>query len=283
MIFEAKTYTPGEYEALLLALYRANGPDLDNELEFYNSKVSHLNPDFAIHAKATLKTRSFLDQAKELRPTYLAEFERALLEALNIPPVELPNFILSDRRLKLLMGRDVHSIVNNTSVQNDFEILLEQALNNLPESKRLTFLNWFLQGLNNNLEAHKAKCNTPNCQQEKSYEYRISRIESLIEMEIPAPAIATTTNAGTTTKKIQWLGTQKELAELFIYLKAKGWIADFEPETIKQCFTKANTIQQLFKPGTYTDALGGTFEQVFTLEYESKFHAIFRNQEFTKD
>lgn len=77
--------------------------------------------------------------------------------------------------------------------------------------------------------------------------------------------------------KIQWLGTQKELAELFIRLRAKGWIADFEPETIKDCFTNANTIQQLLKPGEYTEDLGGTFEQVFTPEYSPKFHGIAPN------
>ncbi len=57
---------------------------------------------------------------------------------------------------------------------------------------------------------------------------------------------------------IEWKGTQGQLAELFVELHKKGWIELYDNqyrtktevlETIKQCFSKSNTIHQCFKAG----------------------------------
>lgn len=77
--------------------------------------------------------------------------------------------------------------------------------------------------------------------------------------------------------KIQWLGSQQELAELFIELKKKGWIADFEKATISECFTKSKTISQYLKPGSPNKGLLGHFEQVYTNAYTPKFYGILEN------
>ncbi|MBK6995111.1 MAG: hypothetical protein IPH31_09345 [Lewinellaceae bacterium] len=122
-----------------------------------------------------------------------------------------------------------------------------------------------------------------DCAQDKGYTRRVSLIRTLIDEAKPQPVLKVEILENQpvlefpSTKKIQWLGTQKELAELFIRLRAKGWITDFEPETIKECFTKSDSIHQILKPGEYTEDLGGTFEQVFTPEYVSKFHGVLPN------
>ena len=77
-------------------------------------------------------------------------------------------------------------------------------------------------------------------------------------------------------KKIQWKGTQKELAELLIELKRKGWIEDYENIAIKHCFSNSNTIEQYLKPYTMKDKNGyvDTYEKVFTPKYKPRFFGI---------
>lgn len=75
-------------------------------------------------------------------------------------------------------------------------------------------------------------------------------------------------------QKIVWNGTQKELAELFIQLKEKGWIEGFEYDTIKSCFTNAHSIHQYLKPFTENKTYEPTFEKVYTKEYKPMFFAI---------
>src|SRR6185369_7560872 len=43
--------------------------------------------------------------------------------------------------------------------------------------------------------------------------------------------------------KIEWQGTQKELGELFIELKSKGWIAEINSDSIQNYFSNGNTIK----------------------------------------
>lgn len=78
--------------------------------------------------------------------------------------------------------------------------------------------------------------------------------------------------------KIQWKGTQKQLAELFIELKKNNWIEDFEYDTIKSCFSNSNTIQQVLKPSRDTKTGTNDYEQVYTALYEPQFHGILKNK-----
>lgn len=71
--------------------------------------------------------------------------------------------------------------------------------------------------------------------------------------------------------QMEWLGTQKELAELFIELKNKGYIKEFKYNTIKACFTKTNTIHQILKPDNIKEPI---YSQVYTIDYKKKFEKI---------
>lgn len=77
--------------------------------------------------------------------------------------------------------------------------------------------------------------------------------------------------------KIQWLGTQKQLAELFIELEKKGWIERIEAKTIKACFTNSHSIQQPLKPITDSKTYQKTYDQVYTSQYIPSFFAIRAN------
>ena len=74
--------------------------------------------------------------------------------------------------------------------------------------------------------------------------------------------------------KIRWLGTQRQLAELFVVLKRKGWIEKFEYDTIKACFTESNSIQQYLKPGTSNESGEDTYPEVFKTNYDERFYKI---------
>ncbi|GHA61672.1 hypothetical protein [Pontibacter akesuensis] len=69
--------------------------------------------------------------------------------------------------------------------------------------------------------------------------------------------------------KFEWLGTQKELAEMHIELKRKGWIKEIEHRTISAAYTKGDTIRQLVKPSR-----GFVYPDVYTTAYRPKFDGI---------
>lgn len=75
-------------------------------------------------------------------------------------------------------------------------------------------------------------------------------------------------------EKIEWLGTQKELAELFLELKRKGWLKDIPIKLIQMYFTESNSIDQVLNP--YYDRLSKlpTYEKIFTPKYKPKFDTI---------
>lgn len=75
-------------------------------------------------------------------------------------------------------------------------------------------------------------------------------------------------------KKIEWQGTQKELAELFIELHRKGWLREIPTDAIKSYFDKSDSIQQLLKPAQDPKTKEPTYESVFTPKYKPKFDSI---------
>lgn len=93
------------------------------------------------------------------------------------------------------------------------------------------------------------------------------------ELESTSPVGASNKSA----KRMTWLGTQKQLAELFIQLESKGWLVAPVPNAIKRAFTKSDTIQQVLKPGVIKGGTNRPYPEVFTTEYTEFFDAISKN------
>ena len=84
--------------------------------------------------------------------------------------------------------------------------------------------------------------------------------------------------------KINWLGTQKELGELFVELLQKGWINEINAKKIQTLFSKSNTIGQVIKPSGQlvpdeqgNKKLENQYEQIYTAKYQPKFDTIRKN------
>lgn len=75
-------------------------------------------------------------------------------------------------------------------------------------------------------------------------------------------------------QKMVWLGTQKELAELFVELKKREWIKEINYKAIQASFTNSKTIAQILKPATDPKTKIDTFDQIYTSNYKPKFFAI---------
>jgi hypothetical protein len=78
-------------------------------------------------------------------------------------------------------------------------------------------------------------------------------------------------------RKISWKGTQKELAELFVELKNKGWISEIEPNLIQEYFKESKTIKQVLKPSKDKDG-NANYDGIYTKVYKPKFDSIRRNE-----
>ncbi len=75
--------------------------------------------------------------------------------------------------------------------------------------------------------------------------------------------------------KMNWKGSQKQLAELFVELHNKGWIEKIEPNTIQKVFTNTKSIKQYLKPSqTKENSYISTYEQLYGPEYIPTFHNI---------
>lgn len=78
-------------------------------------------------------------------------------------------------------------------------------------------------------------------------------------------------------QRIEWQGTQKNLAELFIELQAKGFINNIDARAIKGAFTKSDTIEQILKPAQKKNTgedYKPSYEHVYTFKYSPKFDGI---------
>ena len=70
-------------------------------------------------------------------------------------------------------------------------------------------------------------------------------------------------------KLMTWNGTQKELGELFLELKKKGWVDDYNFEAIRAAFTPTDAIDQAMRPGVKKD-----FKNIYTTFYKPSFDKI---------
>lgn len=78
-------------------------------------------------------------------------------------------------------------------------------------------------------------------------------------------------------QKIEWNGTQKELAELFVELHRKKWIDEIPTKLIKQYFTKSNTIEQVLKPTQDSKTKEKNYEGIYKKSYKPCFDTIRQN------
>lgn len=92
--------------------------------------------------------------------------------------------------------------------------------------------------------------------------------------ELENEPIALPEKINSTMEKLEWLGTQKELGELFVELLRKGWIKEIDSATIKQCFTNTNTIEQVLKPSQDSKTKENSYEGIFTPKYKPSFSEI---------
>lgn len=71
--------------------------------------------------------------------------------------------------------------------------------------------------------------------------------------------------------QMEWLGTQKQLGELFVTLLQKGYIKEIEPNKIKSAFSNSNSIQQVLKPSYDKIEKVFDYDQIFSKRYSPKF------------
>ncbi len=131
------------------------------------------------------------------------------------------------------------------------------------------FLAFGLALLNEGLEIHQLVCNNPDgCNIDLCSTRRIKITESIIEQ------LTASSDPQIPHKRIQWLGNQKQLAELFIELQKKGWIGKFEYNAIRSCFTQTDHINQPLKPLQDKKTKEKTFGLVYTPHYSPVFFGI---------
>ncbi|RDB02395.1 hypothetical protein DVG78_29110 [Runella aurantiaca] len=113
------------------------------------------------------------------------------------------------------------------------------------------------------------------------YHYELLYINSLIELKKAAidqlnktQSIQVTNNS---LEKIEWRGTQKELAELFIELKRKKFINQIPTKLIKAYFTQSNSIEQPLSPCTDKKTKIDMYDKLYSEEYEPHFENIKSN------
>lgn len=75
-------------------------------------------------------------------------------------------------------------------------------------------------------------------------------------------------------EKIEWLGTQKQLGELFLELERKGWIKEKKVSLIENYFTKSNSMSQVLKPSQDTGTKQKLYSGIYTKNYKPVFADI---------
>lgn len=77
--------------------------------------------------------------------------------------------------------------------------------------------------------------------------------------------------------QINWIGTQKQLGELFITLFQKHWISEIQHDLIKIYFTHAASFKEILRPTYCKDDKYDKYSLVFTPNYKPKFEKIAEN------
>lgn len=204
----------------------------------------------------------------------------------NVFPIgDLPKVIVFDRRLELLLFDD-SSVVSTPKKMEEWRERIKSQIDGLPRKQHQEFITWCIGQMDLNCSRHRKSCpNDPStCAIEEGLEKRILYLQGLLDDAEPDPLDSPEKGARKPLVRIQWLGDQKELAELFIELKKKGWIAKFENATIKACFTPSDSMPDYLKPFTNKKTMQPTYEKVyFESDYSPKFYGIKENPKGTSD
>lgn len=271
-----KQLTEEDYQNLVNELL--NCDDLDFELKDCESVFLLGNPKFyAMMFQAVDKTKAESALPND-KVEALNNLERKLNEYTNIVKSDLPVSITHDRSILWQLG-DIRTLTFKDSDWEKFTLTIKAKIESIPANLKSPFLEWTGRMLYTNSEKHNIKCeNQTNCAINQGYDRRLQYIAKLIEDAAPKPTEATILpeRDGKPANKIQWLGSQKELAELFVELKKKGWIEKFENQMIQDCFTESNSVPHYLKPGTDTKTGEHTFENLYT-GYTPLFYGIKEN------
>ena len=116
------------------------------------------------------------------------------------------------------------------------------------------------------------------CVINKTYDNKTDEVEILLKICKKQHAEQEAPSKAKPTFQMQWKGTQKQLAELFVELKRKGWIEEFNYDAIKAAFTNSNTIHQVLKPGTDRKTKKEEYDQIYTSNYSPSFFGIMLNK-----
>ncbi len=117
------------------------------------------------------------------------------------------------------------------------------------------------------------------------YHYELLHVNSLIELKKTiidqlnkTQSIQVTNNS---LEKIEWQGTQKELAELFIELKRKEWLKEIPTKLIQAYFDETKSISQYLEPCTEPGTYENTYGKLYGIKYKPMFDGIKKNKKST--
>jgi len=165
----------------------------------------------------------------------------------------------------------------NAKAERKWSDRIQEFIQGNNQNDILLFLEYGKEMIQQGYDLHLVTCTDKyNCLINTAYERKIAECGQLLN-EIKLQLKEADSEQPKSINRMQWLGTQKQLAELFIELKRKGWIVDFEYEAIKGAFTKSNTIHQILKPGQDRDTKILEYDQVFTETYAPQFFNIIDN------
>ncbi len=256
-------------------------PDIDETLRTCPRRVHILNPNFYLMLFKIVEIfrERQVTEGNHNVVALLDQLESKMYEYTDTIPADLPDSILINTNLTRVYLFDDSGVFDNPRKWDEFQTAIGESLNSITQDLALPFLNWCVQMLKMNLARHNKNC--PNqliCKVNKGYDRRLHYLKRLIEENTPNQIITPHFSEPTRkpVAKIQWLGSQKELAELFVELMKKGWIEKIENETIQTCFTESKSVPQYLKPCTDTKTGEDTYENLYT-GYTPQFYGIKEN------
>lgn len=216
----------------------------------------------------------------------MVDFRNSIIERINNLTIKrpTPDTIKEDRYYKDIIERFRYSrddyeedqfyvrfldteipLIKETIVKHKFEIVKPEVYN---ASKKETLKNIAIYYSKNKFLEYFPKISD-------SEKINLEEIIKILrgERKLNEPSIETIDGA-LNGNKIEWLGSQKNLAELFVELKAKGWIKDINVKVIKAAFDKTTTISQTLKPGKDTQSREETYPGIYTPQGKFYFDKI---------
>lgn len=165
----------------------------------------------------------------------------------------------------------IAELLQNYRVYDSSQLI--DFINGKSQAEVVKFLKYGRDLLIEQLDLHKKFCMEEfKCEPEKNFEKSIESIDDILSQVLQQKS-----ESPQSFNRIQWKGNQKQLGELFIELKNKGWIEEFDYTTIKNCFTNSNTIQQVLKPTQDKKTKIALYDGVYSKRYVPVFSEIEEN------